>query len=74
MKKWLSVSEIRGPVFIALIVLQLMFGIRPVLAAPGCFNVTGAVPSNVDMVRVRAEWLAWYNDARSANGLKPVTG
>ncbi len=31
------------------------------------------VPSNIDMAKVRATWLKWYNDARAAAGLYAYT-
>lgn len=34
-------------------------------------KISTDIPKNVDMEKVRATWLSWYNDARSQNGLGP---
>lgn len=36
-----------------------------------CNPLGDEVPVNVDMARVRATWLKWYNDARVEQGLSP---
>jgi hypothetical protein len=36
-----------------------------------CYPLGDEVPATVDMARVRAIWLKWYNDARAEQGLSP---
>ena len=38
-----------------------------------CYPLGDDVPANVDMERVRATWLNWYNDARAEEGITPLT-
>jgi len=38
-----------------------------------CNPLGDEVPANVDMARVRATWLQWYNEARVADGLYAYT-
>jgi uncharacterized protein YkwD len=38
-----------------------------------CYPLGDDVPANVDMQLVRATWLQWYNDARAAEGITPLT-
>lgn len=38
-----------------------------------CYPLGEDLPSNIDMDRVRATWLGWYNEVRSAAGLHAYT-
>lgn len=38
-----------------------------------CLPQSPYVPKNVDLAKVRAEWIKWYNAARKANGLPAYT-
>jgi len=53
--------------------LALCFLSQTALASPGtenvCLPVAPYVPQNVDLAKVRATWLSWYNGARAADGL-----
>jgi len=57
--------------------LSLVFLAQTALAAPAaamsCLPVAAYVPKNVDLAKVRADWLSLYNKARAKNGLGPLT-
>lgn len=38
-------------------------------SAAECPKISTELPANVDMEKVRSEWLSWYNTARGQNGL-----
>jgi len=53
--------------FFAQTALQTAFAAE----AGSCPHIATDIPQNVDMEKVRATWISWYNNARAQNGLGP---